>query len=134
MVKLIVGLKGTGKTKLLIEQVNSEANNAKGDVVCIEKGKKLTYDISHRIRLISADEYGIDNFDCLYAFVCGIIASNYDITAIFIDGVLKICGNKKDELAGFVEKLKGVLNDDKTITITVSADPSEISELKEYIA
>lgn len=96
--QLIVGLKGTGKTKTLIEEVNKAANETKGVVICIEYGRKLNNDINTRTRLVDAQEYGIDSADKLYGFLCGMVACNYDITEIFIDSALKICG---DDIAAF---------------------------------
>lgn len=92
MLKLIVGVKGTGKTKTLINLVNGALEVTKGDVVCIEKGTKLRYDIKPTARLINADEYMISDGQSLFGFIAGIIASNHDVTDLFVDGTLKICG------------------------------------------
>ena len=92
MLKLIIGLKGTGKTKHLIELVNSSLNTTDGDVVCVEKGNKLRFDIKYQCRLIEADEFGIDNADSLYGFIAGLLASNNDIKHLFIDSAYKIAG------------------------------------------
>ena len=93
MVKLIVGLKGTGKTKTLIELVNKAAEESKGAVICIEKGSKLNYDITHKARLIDTESFMVSDAQALYGFIAGITASNHDITDIFVDSALKICGN-----------------------------------------
>ena len=98
--QLIVGLKGTGKTKTLIEEVNRASNETKGVVICIEYGRKLNSDITTRARLVDALEYGIDSADKLYGFVCGMFACNYDITELYIDRALKICA---DDVAAFEE-------------------------------
>ena len=98
--QLIVGLKGTGKTKTLIEEVNRSSNDTKGVVICIEYGRKLNSDITTRARLVDALEYGIDSADKLYGFVCGMFACNYDITELYIDSALKICA---DDVAAFEE-------------------------------
>ena len=103
MLKLIIGVKGTGKTKALINLVNSASDNSKGDVVCIEKGVKLRYDIKSSVRLIDTEEYFVTDTDALYGFIAGIFASNHDITDLFVDSALKICNNKSDEFDGFVE-------------------------------
>ena len=102
MVKLIVGLKGTGKTKTLIELVNKAADESKGSVICIEKGNKLNYDITHKARLIDTDSFMVNDAQALYGFIAGITASNHDITDIFVDSALKICGNDMDAFASFV--------------------------------
>lgn len=97
MVKIIMGLKGSGKTKKLVEMVREAVNLEHGDVVCIEKDKKLTYDIPYRARLIDAGEYGIGTYEFLKGFVSGLHAGNYDITHIFIDNFLKLVGDKSPE-------------------------------------
>ena len=79
MIQLIVGGKGSGKTKKMIDMINASAKTTPGNIVCIEKSMKLTYDIDHSARLIDVDEYGIDGYDMLYGFVAGVLAGNYDI-------------------------------------------------------
>ena len=81
MIKLIVGVKGTGKTKALVDEINKAANESHGAVVCVEYKRKLTYDINYRVRLADAGDYGVNDADKLYGFVCGILAGNYDVTA-----------------------------------------------------
>ncbi|MBQ8496042.1 MAG: ATP-binding protein [Clostridia bacterium] len=103
MVKLIVGLKGTGKTKTLIAKVNEAINVSNGSVVCLEKGDKLRFDIKYQARLIDVVEYDITDAHGLQGFVAGLHASNSDITHIFIDSALKIVGNDVDAFAGFVD-------------------------------
>lgn len=103
MLKLIIGVKGTGKTKSLINLVNAASADSKGDVVCIEKGVKLRYDIKSSVRLINTEEYFISDTDALYGFIAGIFASNHDITDLFVDSALKICNNNTAEFDGFVE-------------------------------
>ena len=93
MIKLFIGAKGSGKTKTLIELVNSAAATSKGSVVCIEKGDKLIHDVTYKARLIDTDDYAIYDAEALYGFISGILASNSDITDIFVDSALKICGN-----------------------------------------
>ena len=90
MVKLIIGIKGTGKTKQLIELVNAASEKSAGSVVCIEKGTKLTSDIKHTARLIDTDQYAICDAQSLFGFIAGIIASNHDVTDLYIDSALKI--------------------------------------------
>ena len=85
MIKLIIGVKGTGKTKTLINLVNTAIENSKGDVVCIEKGVKLRYDVKYQARLIDTEEFFVTDAQSLYGFVAGIFASNHDVTDLFID-------------------------------------------------
>ena len=90
MVRVIMGVKGTGKTKQMIALINEAAKTEAGNVVCIERGSKLTYDIHNSIRLVEASEYSIDTFDSLKGFISGLYAGNYDISQIFIDSLCKI--------------------------------------------
>ena len=87
-----MGLKGSGKTKQLIDLVHRAVDEEHGDVVCIEKGAKLTYDIPHKVRLIEASQYEFLGYDFLKGFISGLYSANYDITHIFIDSVLRIVG------------------------------------------
>ena len=126
MIKLIVGLKGTGKTKTLIADVNKATEESKGSVVCIEFGRKLNYEIKPQARLIDAKEFGVANADSLYGFVCGILAGNYDVTDLFIDSALKICGEGKEAVSDF-EKFVIAFDNvaDKNINIVMTASIEE---------
>ena len=92
MVRVIMGKKGSGKTKQMIEMINSAVQTEHGNVVCIEKGEKLTFDIHYQIRLVQAGEYDLSSYAALKGFVSGLYAGNYDITHIFIDSLTKITG------------------------------------------
>ena len=96
MVQLIMGLKGSGKTKRLVEMVATAVREESGSVVCIEKDKKLTYDIPYQARLIYACDYAyaMGSYDFYKGFLSGLHAGNYDITRVFIDGLYKIIGGK----------------------------------------
>ena len=111
MLKLIVGLKGSGKTKTLIELVNNAASTSNGSVVCIEKGDKLIHDVTYKARLIDTDDYAIYDAEALYGFISGILASNSDITDIFVDSALKICGNDTDAFEKMLGKLEAISKD-----------------------
>jgi len=129
MVKLIVGVKGTGKTKTLIEMANDALKNSSGSVVCIEKGQKLKFDVKYQARLIDVTEYDICGSDALYGLLCGLYAADYDTTHIFIDSALKICEENIDEFARFLELADKVSdkNNFKCI-ITASAAPEILPE------
>ena len=124
MIRLIVGNKGSGKTKTLITLTNEAVGTSSGNVVCLEKGLKLTYDISHKARLVDTDEYGVEGFDSLYGFIAGLMAGNYDITHIFIDSLTKIvggeCDNETEKFLDWLNKF-GEQHNIK-FTITISAD------------
>ena len=136
MVRVIMGVKGTGKTKQMIELINTAVQNEHGNVVCIERGPKLTYDINYKIRLVEASQYDMKDFDFLKGFISGLYAGNYDITHIFIDSLTKIVPSEATDLA--VEEFLDWLNDfgeDNGIkfTVTISADSSLASEgVKKY--
>ncbi len=127
MINLITGKKGTGKTKVLVDMIKESAEKATGNVVCIERGMKLTYDIPHKVRLVDAEEYGITSYDAFYGFVAGMLAGNYDIQQVFVDGILKIGGRDYNELGAMLEKLAMIAKDVK-ITFTVSADDEELPQ------
>ena len=92
MIHVIMGLKGSGKTKKLIDAINAAVADAHGDVVCIEYGKKLTYDVTYKVRLVDSREYGISTPDMLKGFLSGLHAGNFDITNVFIDNLYKTIG------------------------------------------
>jgi energy-coupling factor transporter ATP-binding protein EcfA2 len=129
MITLIVGKKGSGKTKKLIEHANQAVKQSNGNVVVIEKGLKLTYDISHQARLIDTDAYGIQGADALSGFISGICAGNYDVTDIYVDSTLKIIGQDMKAFTAFAEKMNTLSNLANTkITLLVSADTSDLPE------
>lgn len=135
VVKLIVGLKGTGKTKTLIEMVNTATSTSNGAVACLEKGDKLRFDVKYQARLIDTSEYGVSGADSLYGFVCGIYASNHDITHIFIDSAIKMCDNTVDGLASFLRRAAAFA--EKTgidLVLTSSIVVEDVPEdLKKYL-
>ncbi len=111
MIKLFIGGKGSGKTKTLIELSNNAANTSKGSVICIEKGSKLKHEITYKARLIDTDAYSVTDSESLFGFIAGILASNSDITDIFVDSGLKIVGNDVVAFEGMLGKLKMICND-----------------------
>ncbi len=100
MLKLIVGLKGSGKTKQLIELANKAVEVSPGHVVCVEKSNKLIFDVNHKVRLVDTEAYTVAGANELYGLVAGILATNYDVKDLFIDSALKICG---DDIAAWTE-------------------------------
>ena len=135
MLKLIIGAKGSGKTKTLIELVNSALKATTGSVVCIEKGDKLRFDISYECRLIDTDEYQVKTSLGLYGFVAGILASNHDVTDLFVDSALKICKNDVAEFEKMVVALDKLLEGSTVkVTITSSIPVEEASDVvKKYL-
>lgn len=127
MVQLILGNKGSGKTKRLIEMCNEATAKSKGHVVLVEKNNQLSYNITYRTRLVAADEYDIQGFDAFYGFISGMCAANYDITDIFVDSTLKITGYDFEKLADLIEKLDSLSKKaEVNIVMTVSADKSSV--------
>ena len=114
MIQLIVGGKGSGKTKKMIDMINASAKTTPGNIVCIEKSMKLTYDIDHSARLIDVDEYSIDGYDMLYGFIAGVLAGNYDIVEV--------------SLGALLPKLAALTGDSVKMVITVSADMEALPE------
>ncbi len=135
MIQIIMGLKGSGKTKKLINAINEAVANAQGDVVCIEYGKKLTYDINYRARLVDSEEYGINSLDKLKGLLCGLHAGNFDITNVYIDNLYKTIGADRAAGEDFILWCAKFAEDNKmNITITVSDDPAGASEeIKKYL-
>ena len=135
MIKVIMGLKGSGKTKKLIDSINEAINNAQGDVVCIEYGKKLTYDVNYRVRLVDSKEYGINNLDMLKGFLSGLHAGNFDITNVYIDNLYKTIGTDRALGEAFILWCAQFAQlNNMNITITVSDDPTLASEdVKQYL-
>lgn len=135
MLKLIIGVKGTGKTKTLISLANEALEASKGSVVCLEKGVKLRYDIKHQIRLINTNEYLVFDAQSLFGFIGGILAGNHDITDIFVDSALKICGNDDaafDKLLPELDELAEKYS--VNIVMTSSIPTEEASEaVKKYL-
>ncbi len=133
MIKLIVGSKGSGKTKTVIDMINNAAKTSNGNVVVIEKSMALTYNIDHSARLIDLSEYDIKGTDAMYGFMAGILAGNYDITDLFLDGVLK-CGLTLDELGSLLDKVNSVAGDSVHVVVTVSANEADLPEsVKKYL-
>lgn len=134
MIKIIIGTKGTGKTKKLIEMVNAAAESEKGNVVCIEYGDGLRYDIPvTKARLINAKEYNICGYDSLGGFIKGLFAGNYDISSVFVDGAVKITGNDLNKLTDTLLDVNKVIGE-ATLVVLVSADANDApAALKEFI-
>jgi len=135
LVKIIMGLKGSGKTKKLVELVRQALDEENGDVVCIEKDKNLTYDIPYQARLIHAGDYHICTNERFKGFISGLHAGNYDITHVFIDNFFKMLDDTSNEA---VEKLLDALEifsekNGVKFTISATVDPVNVSEgIKKY--
>ena len=135
MIHVIMGLKGSGKTKKLIDGINAAVAQASGDVVCIEYGKKLTYDVTYKVRLVDSQEYGIRSVEMLKGFVSGMHAGNFDITHVFIDNLYKTIGADLAAAEDFVAwAAKFAASNSMEITVALSEDPANASEaMKQYL-
>ena len=129
MIQVIMGLKGSGKTKKMIDAINEAVKSASGDVVCIEYGSHLTYDVNYRVRLVNAKEYGINNLDKMKGLLSGLHAGNFDITNVYIDNLYKTIGNDHATGEEFILWCAAFAEtNNMNITITVSDDPAQASE------
>ncbi len=129
MVTLIIGKKGSGKTKKLIALANETVAASSGNVVVIEKGAKLTYDITHKARLIDSDAYEISGYDMMFGFLSGICAGNYDVSDILVDSTFKICPEAVEGLEEFVIKVNKLAESSETkFTFLISAAESDLPE------
>lgn len=130
MVRLIMGMKGSGKTKQLIELINNAAKDEPGNVVCIEANRNMTYDIHYHIRLIDAQEYKLNNYDLFRGFISGLYSGNYDISHVFIDNLCKTVGREvgkdTEEFLNWLDAF-GEKNNIK-FTVTISAEPSDATD------
>ena len=132
MIKILIGGKGSGKTKTLIELTNNAAQTSNGSVVCIEKGDKLKHEITYKARLIDTDAYAVCDAEALYGFIAGILASNSDITDIFVDSSLKICGNDVAAFESMLPKLEKIA-DGVNVVMSASIAVEEAPEgIKKY--
>lgn len=134
MIKLIVGTKGSGKTKAMIEAINAVTKTTSGNVVVLEKSMKLTYDIDHAARLIDLDEYHITGYDMMYGFVAGVLAGNYDITELFVDGILKVSDHDLSGLGKFLDAVQAIAGETVNVTMTISTALDTLPEdVKKYL-
>ena len=134
MVSLIIGNKGSGKTKKLISLINEAVDKSNGTVVCIEKSPLLTYEVTHKARRIETERFAVEGCDAFYGMVCGIIAQDHDITEIFVDATFKIIGRDYDAFATLIENLSKVSAENEIdIVFTVSEDEDKLpARLFEY--
>ena len=133
MIKLITGPKGSGKTKQLIDMINENLSVVKGNIVCIEKAMQATHNINAAVRLIDVDEYKIADYDMFYGFFAGVLAGNYDIEQVYVDGLLKIGEKNVQALGDLLDKI-AVIAEDKLVVVTVSAAEEELTDnVKKYL-
>ena len=133
MVKIIIGRRGSGKTKVLIDAIHEAEKKSNGNVVAIQKGSALTTAITYKVRLVNIEDYAVEGIEAFYGFVAGILSSDHDCTDIFVDGTLKITGRDYEKVGEMFDRLDKI-SSETTITLTVSADNSELSDnIKKFI-
>ena len=133
MIKLITGPKGSGKTKQMIDMINENLTKVKGNIVCIEKSMQETHNINANVRLIDVDEYKIDNYAVFYGFFAGVLAGNYDIEQVYVDGILRIGKGDTEHLGTLLDHIAAIAGD-KEVVITISAAAEELpEEVKKYL-
>ncbi len=126
MIQLITGKKGSGKTKVLIDKINNAVSETNGIVVCIEKGATIRSSISYKVRWCDTEQFAVESFDSFYGYVAGLLAGNYDIKEIFVDGIFRIAGRDYDAMGVMLDKLAKLTGKDVTVVFTLSADNSEL--------
>ena len=134
MIKLIVGSKGSGKTKTIIDMMNTSAEATEGHIVYIEKGMKSTYNIKSSIRIIDVDDYNIRGYDQFFGFFMGVLAGDYDIVEVYLDGILKVGDGDLEGLGTLLDKFADVAPEYVSIIVTVSCDDEVLPEsVKKYL-
>ena len=108
MLELIVGNKGKGKTKILLDRVNSAIKEANGSIVYLDKSTKHMFELNNRVRLIDASAYPLKNADEFIGFICGIISQDHDLEQIYLDSFLKIAKLEDQDVTSTLEQLKNI--------------------------
>lgn len=135
MVQLIIGKKGKGKTKHLLDKVNTEVQNVSGNIVYLDKSTKHMYELNNKIRLIDVPSYMISNSDEFVGFICGIISQDHDLQQMYFDSFLKIACKEDGDIESIIKKLDVVSNTFKVdFVLSISLDEDELpASLKEKI-
>lgn len=134
MIKLIVGSKGSGKTKTIIDMMNKAVDESGGHIVCIEKGMKSTYNIKSSVRIIDVDDYNIRGYDQYFGFFMGVLAGDYDIVEVYLDGVLKVGDGDIEGLGVLLDKFTDIAPEHVSIIVTVSCNEDELTEsVRKYL-
>lgn len=129
MVQLIVGKKGKGKTKQLLDKVNNEVKTISGNIVYLDKSTKHMYELNNKVRLIDVSQYGLENNSEFLGFVCGIISQDHDLQQMYFDSFLKIANLEGEDISATVaklEKISEVFNVD--FILSVSMDEAELAD------
>lgn len=129
MIKVIIGKKGSGKTKYMIDEVNTAVKEEPGCLVFLSKGNRLMYDLAHNVRYVNTQEFDIENYDEFYGFICGIISNNFDTSHIFIDSAWKIVDSAEEGFENFLKQLENIGEKfNIRFSISISADKEDAPE------
>ncbi len=129
MIRVILGEKGTGKTKMLINSVHAAVESEKGNVVFINNGSQHTTDLSHKIRLVDTSEFSVGTYDEFYGLVCGILAQNYDVSYVFVDSITKIAKGEMADLEKLLEKINALCEKfEVQMAMTISLSAADASD------
>lgn len=129
MIQIIAGEKGKGKTKILIEKVNTAVKEAKGSIVYLDKNNKHMYELSNKIRLINVKDYLVENYSEFLGFICGLISQDHDLEAIYLDSFLKIANVEVTKVEHILNKLKAISNEfNLDFIISISLNENELPE------
>ena len=135
MIRIIYGKKGSGKTKKIIDAANEAVKSSTGELVFIDDDNRYMYDLRHEIRFVNATEYDVSSPDIFMGFICGILAGNYDMKQLFIDGFLRLVKSEMADLEPFFVKLEDITHRHGVdVVISASAKDDTVPEfLKKYI-
>ena len=129
MVQLIVGNKGKGKTKHLLDKVNAQVKESKGNIVYLDKTTKHMYELNNKVRLINVSDYLVTNYDEFVGFLCGIISQDHDLEAMYLDSFLKIACLEGKDILPVINKLEEISKNFKVdFTVSISTDESDLPE------
>ena len=133
MVQLIVGVKGAGKTKKMLDHVHDSIKNVDGNIVYLDKSSQNMHELDNKVRLINVSEYPIQNTDQFLGFVCGICSQDYDLQEIYLDGFLKISGLEGKDISDALKQLNKISEQFKVnMILSVSMKEEDLPEFARY--
>lgn len=135
MISVIYGKKGSGKSKKLVDMANLEVADSKGDIVYIDDDSRCIYDLKHEIRFVNCCDYIINNASKLYGFICGMMAQDYDISSIYIDGIKEILEKGISNLKWFFDELERITEEyNIRVLMVISGNDDQLPDfMKKYI-
>ena len=129
MVQLIIGNKGDGKTKHLLDRVNSQIKTASGNIVYLDKSTKHMHELNNKVRLINVTDYPLKNSDEFIGFLCGIISQDYDLEQVYLDSFLKIAHLEGQDLTDTLTQLNQISEQFKVdLCISISVEEKDLPD------